>query len=442
MSLGPGSVLELSALPEPRPRREAGYRAARAARRVRKPHSDVDGQLAQLIIFLIPLRKLAVSGHSRLNLGIVLALLIAPVLISAARRYRGGSAVLLGFAFAAVSGRLLAGLTMHGSTGRAIDSTNQQALTLLIVDAAALFGCVLWARQRVSAHRIIAWYALGLFVNGVFDHSAWDGNALKYVFLLPTALLVLGALARYRQVASAVALVVLAGAAVAADYRSFAAFCALSLVLLGWRAMGAKHGDNQRPARAILAAVLLGYALYVAGSYAALHGGLGSEIQARTQSQAQHNQSQLVAGRPEWAATWSLFAQRPQGFGAGIVPDANDIAVAKAGLASVGSVTSGPYVDGYLFNGHIELHSLVGDLWLNFGLAGALLAIGGGVLLIRGLGRQLVSSRPSAPVVLLLVGCLWNIAFSPIDSALLITVLGCALVLSPRSARPAERHGA
>jgi hypothetical protein len=125
---------------------------------------------------------------------------------------------------------------------------------------------------------------------------------------------------------------------------------------------------------------------------------------------------------------------RPWGFGLGTVPAAEDVVVAKQGLAGTRIPTVQDYLEHYLLAGRFELHSIVADLWSNLGPAGLALGIALAVLLVQRL-IELVSRRQASTLVCFLVPTsLWFLAFGPLPSNLPEVAFTVGLVLAARGA--------
>ena len=101
----------------------------------------------------------------------------------------------------------------------------------------------------------------------------------------------------------------------------------------------------------------------------------------------------------------------------------------KKGLHSVGAATEGTYVDEYMLGHRIELHSIIADLWVNFGLVG----FGLGAMMVaeifRSLLRRLAAGAVPALVTLLSLVGIWDLFFSPLASNLMHLILAVALAL-------------
>jgi hypothetical protein len=119
-----------------------------------------------------------------------------------------------------------------------------------------------------------------------------------------------------------------------------------------------------------------------------------------------------------------------------VLANSTDEAVARAGLAVTHVPTVDSYLDHVLFDGGVQLHSIVADLWAVTGPAGVVLGLVIGVLVVLGLGERLGRRRAPGLVCWLVPQVLWSLAFGPLSSDLPAVVLALGLLLA---ARPPDR---
>jgi hypothetical protein len=372
-----------------------------------------------------------------LSTGLLAGLALLPVWLPSLRLYRGAT-LLSVLALLSVGSGWVLGLS---SDQRNLILTNGLAVSFQVVTAFCGVGLILWARRVLPLHRVGLLYGLGLLVGVLPDVPASD-NAWKYQLATPVTMIALALLERRRRPlwALAVVLAALALLAVLNDYRSYLGFCCATLALVVWQA----RPDRGRRVRAPLQVLLLGvctYLTYRVVTALLLAGTFGYELQQRSINQVRQSGSLLLGGRPEWQGTLQLMKAFPTGFGVGAEPNSGDVTLAKQGLASVGLPTKNSYIDRYMFGGEFKLHSVVADLWSNFGLVGLLL---GGVVclaLLLSLTSTMADRRASALVVFLALTALWDMAFGPIYSSLpaLTPALGLLLLPRDRAARAAPR---
>lgn len=377
---------------------------------------------------------------SGLTVGGLIGAALAPIWIREARRYRG---VILGGVL------LLACLvsTLALSTWRSATHPPTEAglLTELlpVISAVLCVGALLWAQRVLSPGAVVCLYAVGSFLTVTlrpqFAEEPW-----RFGFSIPATMLLLGAcqLIKRRPRKQLLAEVVVIGAlsvvGALSGARSMSAFLLMTAVLLVWQH---RPRTAKRTTSALLSLVLvgaLGLGVYKALEEAALDGYLGAAAQERTEEQTRTAGSLILGGRPEIGATVALMLHEPLGYGAGTMATTTDMQVAKQGMSRLGYDPDNGYVEHYMFGTRIEVHSLIGDLWIWFGLAGLVLA--GWLLWLATsyLGRSMAHRTGAALGIFLALQLGWNLFFGPIISSLppLALALGVFL-LQRKEADPA-----
>ncbi|AZS35605.1 hypothetical protein CVS47_00197 [Microbacterium lemovicicum] len=325
-------------------------------------------------------------------------------------------------------------------------STDPTSFNVLVSNASRVLGwglvlsAMLWARSVAGVPKMLLAFAVGqllsLGLNGVSTDNAWKFSLSFPVILLTLSLPVL---VRSR-VAQLVACLALAAVSVASDSRSSAGFLLISIALV--LSQGAGDGSLRSIAmRRWLVVVRIG--AVALGAFfllqaALLEGFLGEQAEARTAYQIQNGGSVLAGGRPEMGASVALILAKPFGYGAGAVPEPSDILVAKGGMSTLGYDPNNGYVENYMFGRGFEVHSVLGNLWIQFGILGAIFAIAVAILLVRGAAHQLALGTATAVMVYLAIRGVWDIAFSPTLSSFIVMPLALAAVAVPKVA---ARHG-
>ena len=128
--------------------------------------------------------------------------------------------------------------------------------------------------------------------------------------------------------------------------------------------------------------------------------------------------------------------KQPFGLGPGVAATRDELAAAKEALASRGVARTSDYVNIYMFEGHVELHSIASDMWVNFGFVGLLTALFISIGLVRGILKK-IAFPPRAALIFIGVSALWDVLFSPFPSAALTTVLAyCVLQFQRTDSEP------
>jgi hypothetical protein len=171
---------------------------------------------------------------------------------------------------------------------------------------------------------------------------------------------------------------------------------------------------------------------YWALSELLLSGVAGAEVQARTAAQINQSGSLLLGGRPEWTATWTLMRAHPLGFGLGTIPSPADVQLAKQGMAVARIPTAEGYIEHYMLARRFELHSVIADLWSNFGPVGVLLGLGMVALLLTRLVVLFHRRQATALLCFLALTGTWFLSFGPLPSDLPYVALALGLLLPGR----------
>ena len=400
--------------------RSTRIRSARAAAATRADPTGWDVLtvlLAGAAAFLVGTDFDLVRG---LTVGGLIGAGLAPIWVREASRFRGaalGGVLLLVCLFSALA------LT----TWRAATHPPTEAGVLIellpVISAATSVGALLWAQRVLSPGIVVCLYAVGSLATATTG-SRFAEDPWRFGFAMPMTMLLLGGCmllrrkGRARVGADLVALGALTAVTALSGARSMSAFLIMTAVLLLWQHRPVKA---KKAASALLSLVLvgaLGLGLYKTLEGAALDGYLGASAQQRTEEQTQAAGSLLLGGRPEIGATVALMLHEPLGYGAGTMATPTDMQAAKQGMSVLGYDPDNGYVEHYMFGTRIEVHSLIGDLWIWFGPAG--LVLSGWLLWLASgyLGRSLAHRTGSALGLFLALQLGWNLFFGPIISSL------------------------
>ena len=368
--------------------------------------------------------------HSGLTTGFFLAFLTLPVWVVALRRFSGARMVFLLGLLAVACGLML---SRYSSTTHQINTVDRTGQTVFLLGTLCGAGLIMWARSIFTIPQIGFWFGAGAVMGAAAGFSANQGNAWKFVWAVPVAILVLslgGVKKRRREV---LILGVLAVVSILSDSRSYFATFLLTALIVVWQV---RPRLRLKPASWVWTASLvaaLAAATYYLGSTLLVSGYLGQNAQVRSIAQIRTSGSLILGGRPELAATIALMRYHPLGFGVGVVPTPQDILVAKSGLNDINYNPNNGYVDRFMFGGHFELHSTFGDLWANWGIFGLALAAAVAVLVVRAMSRAVASREASALMLFLSIWTLWNLLFSPLAAAEPTLMLTLGTVLHART---------
>lgn len=404
------------------------------------PGRQVTGALMLLAVLLLGNREIL---NYNTTVGYLFGLVLAPLWLAEFRRYKFGRAMICCAVLCLISGLWLSWYTAGEHT--VVRSTFLGAVGLFL----GLFVTVmvlLWARRIFPIWVLGFVYGVGM-LSSISSSGLAQENLWKYALAMPLTLISLslaaGIRARYQQsglAAEVLVLGTLATLALVHDGRSMFGTLLVVTALVGWQLL--PEGRNLREAmlRSVVSLGLLIVGIYQMGTAMALDGLLGQAAQERSVMQLEMSGSLLVGGRPEMLASLYLMANRPMGYGLGIQPELSDIRVAKEGMASIGYNPDNGYVERFMFGSQFELHSTAADLWVTMGLPGLLVALIIAVACVLWILHGVASRSGSALVLFLAVYTLWNLAFSPLYSALPTLGLTLGLMFSLRSS-PNSRSG-
>jgi len=394
----------------------------------------VERGVAALALATLGMRQFV--GGQGLTVGYALAVVLLPVWIGAVSRFRGARVLFWTFGLTVVAGVVVS--RYSAMTHRVIQG-NLITGVVLVAGTACGIGVILWARRIMPMKFVGICYGLGMVVGAELFTPHGTANDWKFVWAVPFGVAVLSAVHKEGRRAIELATLLLLGIVSAGlDSRSYFATFLLAAVLLVWQV---RPKSMSRQASWTWTAVLmasLALGVYFLGSTLLVNGYLGQVAQARSIQQIDEAGSLILGGRPELAATTSLMKAYPWGFGVGVVPNPTEILVAKQGMAGINYDPNNGYVEQYMFGDRFELHSTFGDLWANYSVVGLGLVLVILFMVVRSLAFVVANRKGSAVLLFLSCWTLWNLAFSPLYSAVptLMITLGLGL-LDKQASRPA-----
>jgi hypothetical protein len=407
--------------------RRSPSRAAQVADSQRK--RVLSAVLAAIVLVLLAMRTEIQSG---LTIGYLLAALLTPLWIPALRLYRGARLLIVTGLFAVGSG-----LWLTQSFAATHDTSNGQmfALSVGLVGILCGIGVVLWCRTVLSDAQVALWFGLGLLLGVTPSSELFLTNPWKFGYSFALTLMVL-ALARQtgRRWLELLAVAGFTLIAAYTDARSAFAILLLTAVIVLWQMRPGRRNRTASTAWLVLVVGILTAVVYLIAQALILDGTLGQETQVRSDAQVQTSGSLILGGRPEAAATAALMLHQPLGFGTGTVPSSEDILAAKSGLSRIGYDPDNNYVDIYMFGGHVELHSIVGDFWAWFGVPGLLLTAVLVTVVLRGVAAGIAGGTASAVTLYAVIKLFWALPFGPVYSSATLMILAVGLAAMPRSA--------
>jgi hypothetical protein len=361
------------------------------------------------------------------SLSLVAALALLPVWVSAVRKFR----------LARLLSAIGVSAVFYGASLTFFDTMRGQSLPLLRSETFQMLafvlgvGMLLWSRTLIGSSRVVLMFGLGAIGN-LFLIPLNPVNPWKYDIALPVVIAALGlasvAASRTLEIAT---LLVVGGVSAVSDSRSMTSFVGLAafVVILQWALRS--PGRKAKPWLALASLAALGYSAYSLLQTLFLEGALGEAAQQRSEAQLDASGSLIAGGRPELGAGLALIRRQPWGFGSGTVPTPGDVLVAKSGMSALNYDPNNGYVEKFMFGDHFEVHSVLGDVWIRFGLLGAafaLIALAVGIYTFA--TKASTGSAPAILVFLVILGA-WDTFFSPLATSYRNLSLLIAISLAP-----------
>ena len=369
--------------------------------------------------------------HYQTSYGTLLGLAMVPVWFGRIRRFSGGIAFLVSGLLALVGGTVLTGLA--GRAGRSFTLDQFLADSGLVLVLLVGVGVMLWGRTIMSRRAVAIFFGLGvafrLLQSGLSSENVW-----KFALAIPVTVVLLAITDQLRRPWwTLLALLVLGTISATHDSRSLFGTFALAAVLTVWQLRPTRMGRSASWLWTVVIGLGVAAAIYNLATSLLVDGYFGTEAQQRSRQQIQEAGSLILGGRPEIAATRSLMIHDFSGFGFGVGPNVTDVAAAKTGMLAINYDPENNYVNTYMFGGHVELHSTVGDLWARAGVLGLVFMLVIAILAARNLADSLHRREVSGLVVFLCCYTGWNLFFSPQFSAIptLTLTLGLGMIALP-----------
>lgn len=389
---------------------------------IHHPQGRAVEQVTAALVALLLGFGLRVSAE--LQLTFVLAAVILPVTWSRVRQQPALALTLFLSCAAGLSGLLL---TVEAARDGHADQALGLRNTFLILGIGLSIPALYWARTVIGTRMVVLLFGvanlLTLGVEGVDAENPW-----KFSLALPMTMALLALPGIYkRRFPELVVLLGLSVLSAVSDARSATALLLAAGALTATQ--GATYRSRRRMTVTSVRLAAIGLAVFFGAQAAILDGALGEAAKSRTTEQIQSSGSVILGGRPELGASIALITHRPLGYGAGTTASPEAVGEAKEGMASLGYDPNNGYVENYMFGYGFEVHSVLGDLWIWFGIPGALLGLTLIVVVSRGIIRELSSHTASAIACFLGLRVLWDFLFSPATTSVATLLLAVAILI-------------
>lgn len=389
--------------------------------------------IAALACIILAARVTVIQG---VTAGIILSILLLPVWAVALWRLRGGSAIITLGALSILSGIVLT--DFFAGDHPTSDSMLQQN-TLTLVSLVGGIGVLVWVRSILGSAATALWYGFGLLA-GVMTHGLDMDNVWKFNLSVPATVILLALCMLSRKIWLEIAvLLLLAAFSALNDSRSAGSMLLVAAALVLWQSLGARLTKSSTTVRTLAVFGFVAVIGYAALQSFILEGWFGKAAAVRSEAQIAQSGSLLLGGRPELGASTELIAANPFGLGSGTLANGIDLLIAKTGMARLNYDPNNGYVEKYMFGNGYEVHSMLGDLWIRFGLFGAALLVVMLVVVALGTAGQVAKRQASGLMIFLAIQVFWDSLFAPFFSTSISTlVLAVALVMVPKK-KPAKQ---
>lgn len=381
---------------------------------------------AAVVLTILAASRISAFG---VPLVVVAGVLLLPIWWTAAAGVVSYRALAIAGVAAAVVGVVVA---VFRPEGRGLIFRDLVAQTALLLSVVVGVGILIWLRELCGDWVAGLTFGFGSFL-AIRPNAGFLDDPWRFGFAVPTILVVLAVSAKRRNPwleLGACTFLLLTLALSGARSRTGVLLIVALLVL--FQTWGIPRRGFTAAVRVVVVLALGALATYELGQAVVLEGYLGEAAQQRSVQQIDQSGSLILGGRPEMAASTSLFRADPWGFGAGVTPSMHDVAVAKSGLLGIGYSPDNDYVEGYMFGHGVEVHSVIGDLWARHSLGGLLFVGVAVVIILAGLGRRVARRSAGALLVFCGLSALWDLAFSPMltSAPLLMLALGLSANIS------------
>ncbi len=315
--------------------------------------------------------------------------------------------------------------------------------SFLLVGLIVGIGALVWARRIIGPAGAAVAYGAGL-VFAIPTHALDAGNLWKFNLSVPVIVTVLAVCMLLRSKwLEITAVLVLAVISALNDSRSAGSMLIIAAAILLWQLVAQRLTTRSSTVRTLAVFGFIAVIGYGALQAFILDGWFGQAALARSEAQINQSGSLILGGRPEIGASTELLASNPMGFGSGIIPNMQDINVAKTGMLRLNYDPNNGYVEKYMLGGGFEVHSMLGDFWLRFGVIGASFLMTLIVIIVAGTAYRVPRRRASALMIFLAIQCCWDLLFAPLFYTTISTLLlewhsPCDLAAGPMRQRPSS----
>lgn len=360
-------------------------------------------------------------------------LALLPGLLSYVRRFRLMPSLLALLGLSVIAGLVLTGLREDTHT---VSMQAAFARSIIVVSLMGGIAVVLFARVHIGTAATGIAYGVGMVISIALEPLS-TVNPWRFSLSIPITVLILAVLAVWNRLTSQViALLLLGVIGILNDARSNSAILFLAAVVLIWQRLARAVSNGRRHAGHVLGLALFAAGFVLLMQFSLLEGYFGEASQAKSEAQIATSGNLLLGGRPEAAASMALIARYPLGLGGGLLPTGADVTAAKTAMLAIGYDPDNGYVQNFMFGTGVEVHSVLGDFWLWFGLAGLAACLVMAATFVMNAEHHLRNATLTGLMAYLSLRFFWDLLFSPPTSGatLLALAVPLAALLLPRGA--------
>jgi hypothetical protein len=390
--------------------------------------------LAAVVCIVLAARITVLQG---MTAGILLSLVLLPVWAVALWRLRGGPSIITFGVLAMISGLVL---TDFFAADHPTSDSMMQQNTFTLISLIGGIGIIVWVRSILGSAATALCYGLGLLA-GAVTHGLNMDNVWKFDLSVPATVTVLALCMISRKLwLEVAALLLLAAVSALNDSRSAGSMLLVAAALVAWQALGSRLSKSSTTVRTLAVFGFVAVIGYAALQAFILEGWFGKAAAVRSEAQIAQSGSLILGGRPELGASTELIAANPFGLGSGTMANGIDLFIAKMGMARLNYDPNNGYVEKYMFGNGFEVHSMLGDLWIRYGIFGAVTLVVLLVVVALGTAGQVAKRQASGLMIFLAIQVFWDSLFAPFFSTSISTlVLGVGLAMVPRTKSAAAR---
>lgn len=321
-------------------------------------------------------------------------------------------------------------LTQANGSTHATNSSDLLSHSAQLVQLAATTAFLVWAFSSTSVSAATVAFGVGAVAGIPFNESS-DPNLWRFTLSIPLTMLILALASLSRGLTiPVVALVGLAVVGFVNDSRSNSSFLLLAAVVLVWQRIARTGSRRGRGFGGAVTLVVSGLLLANLVQSAILDGYFGEVTRQRTEMQIEQSGNVVFGGRPEIAASAALIGRYPFGLGSGTIANYQDIQAASQSMLGIGYDPDNYYVQKFMFGQTVEVHSVIGDLWIWFGIAGLVFGAACATIFILGSLRGYGAGSLAAVYLYIVLRATWDLFFSPFASAVRLWPLALALSIA------------